>query len=278
MPSGVEGLEQRQVLSASGVSQVVATVPMAPLAAAVSPQNDTLNTAEVMGFLQNDGGSSGTTWTQSGTVNKTSDPWDYYKFVMTSPTHVKITLTGMSSDVDIVLRTASKVLATSSKGGTASELIDGRLSGGTYYIQVKKYGSGSSSYTLKVFSGDYSMGTAWNLGGKTSASGVTVSGRIGTTDAVDYFKFTVSGNRGVDVYLSEMTHDGDLEVLNSSGTVIGRSVNAGTTPDRVRLNLKTGTYYIRVKPYSGVANLLSSYTLKYTNAVSGGYATQIGKV
>lgn len=270
-----ELLEERRVLSA------VATVPQAALvesAGRVTTQNDTLTTAVYLGGINNDGGSSGTDWTASGSVSKSSDPWDYYKFTSTRPTHVKITLSGLSSDVDIFLRNQTKSIAKSDKSGTATEVIDWLLPAGTHYVQVKKYGSGSSNYSLRVSVGDHSTSTAVILPAKTASGGVIVNSTIGFQDSYDYYKFTISSNRGVDIYLSGMNRDADLELLNSSGRVIGRSDFGGTTPDRIRMNLSAGTYYIRVKPYSATAHLVSNYTLRYTNAVSGGYATQIGRV
>jgi len=64
-----------------------------------------------------------------------------------------------------------------------------------------------------------------------------------------------------------MTQDLDLEVYDSSGRLVGRSINGGTRTDFVNLsNASAGDYYVRVFP--GVSGARSAYALRFGLTVS----------
>ncbi|WP_409939617.1 pre-peptidase C-terminal domain-containing protein, partial [Microcystis sp.] len=62
-----------------------------------------------------------------------------------------------------------------------------------------------------------------------------------------------------------MTAGADVQLLNSSGSVIASSTNGGTASESITSQLSAGTYYIRVYPYTGDTN--------YNLAVSATTAT-----
>ncbi len=89
-------------------------------------------------------------------------------------------------------------------------------------------------------------------------------------DSNDYFKFRLNNTAGPSDYVridSPYTgSDMDLQLLNSSGQVIGTS-NGSTNHEQISLNgLPAGAYYIRVYPYSGVN---PEYTLTIDPAADG---------
>jgi len=91
---------------------------------------------------------------------------------------------------------------------------------------------------------------ARNLGALTGS--LSVSDFISTTvDPNDYYRFNLSIPGSISLLLNGLSSDADLHLLNSSGTVIARSENFGTTQEAIALkNITAGTYYVRVFPYS----------------------------
>ncbi len=75
---------------------------------------------------------------------------------------------------------------------------------------------------------------------------------VGTTDTNDYYKFTLSNTSNFNLTLNGLGADANVQLLNSSGSVIQSSTNGGTTQDTISRSLSGGTYYVRVYPMSGV--------------------------
>lgn len=98
-----------------------------------------------------------------------------------------------------------------------------------------------------------------------SLTPITYSDRIGGTDPNDYYRLSVSSQSALNLTLTGLSADADLELLNSSGVVIAHSRNWGTAPDAITRILDVGTYYIRVYPFMG-AN--TSYNLTVSAATS----------
>ncbi|TRT99968.1 MAG: peptidase S8, partial [Microcystis flos-aquae Mf_QC_C_20070823_S10D] len=81
----------------------------------------------------------------------------------------------------------------------------------------------------------------------------------------DYYRFTLANSGNFNLGLTGMTADADVQLLNSSGSVIASSTNGGTASESITSQLSAGTYYIRVYPYTGDTN--------YNLAVSATTAT-----
>lgn len=94
-----------------------------------------------------------TSLTRTGAVGgtgSTGDPQDYYRFELSSVRNVTVTLTGLSTDVDIeVLDQFGNLLFFSRNGGSSSETINmANLGIGTYFIRVLAFSTAVSNYTL----------------------------------------------------------------------------------------------------------------------------------
>ena len=102
----------------------------------------------------------------------------------------------------------------------------------------------------------------------TGTHSTTVYGNTGSgSDIHDWARFTLSGRTSGTIQLSGMTQDLDLELHNSSGTRIDRSIRSGKSTDTITLtNLAAGTYYVRVVP--GVTGARSAYALRFGLTVS----------
>ena len=77
---------------------------------------------------------------------------------------------------------------------------------------------------------------------------------VGSTDTNDYYRFSLANSGNFNLNLTGMTADADVQLLNSSGSLIASSTNGGTASESITGQLSAGTYYIRVYPYSGDTN------------------------
>lgn len=93
--------------------------------------------------------------------------------------------------------------------------------------------------------------------------GTIYNAYIGSTTDVDYFKFTQSSTGYINVSLTNLPKDYDLYLYNSSGTLVAKSVNGGTSSEAIKYNAKkTGTYYVKVVGYNGANSTSAAYALK----------------
>ena len=82
------------------------------------------------------------------------------------------------------------------------------------------------------------------------------------TDREDWFRIRLNGRTSGTISLSGMFQDLDLQLRDSSGRVIRRSINGGTRTDTIRVNsLAAGDYYVRV--YKGTTSARSAYALRF---------------
>jgi hypothetical protein len=200
-----------------------------------------------------------------------TDTNDYYSFSLANSSNFNLGLTGMTADGDVqLLNSSGSVIASSTNGGTASESITRQLSAGTYYIRVYPYQSANTNYNLAV------SATSIDLAGNTlaTARAITVGSSItsytdwvGSTDTNDYYSFSLANSGNFNLSLTGMTADGDVQLLNSGGSLIASSTNGGTASESITSQLSAGTYYIRVYPYQS-AN--TNYNLAVSATSDGG--------
>jgi hypothetical protein len=200
-----------------------------------------------------------------------TDTNDYYSFSLANSSNFNLGLTGMTADADVrLLNSSGSVIASSTNGGTASESITRQLSAGTYYIRVYPYQSANTNYNLAV------SATSIDLAGNTlaTARAITVGSSttsytdwVGSTDTNDYYSFSLANSSNFNLSLTGMTADGDVQLLNSGGSLIASSANGGTASESITSQLSAGTYYIRVYPYQS-AN--TNYNLAVSATSDGG--------
>ncbi|HIK14585.1 MAG TPA: tandem-95 repeat protein, partial [Leptolyngbyaceae cyanobacterium M33_DOE_097] len=100
--------------------------------------------------------------------------------------------------------------------------------------------------------------TALNLGSNLSSTG-SFAGAIGTGDLNDYYQFSIGNTSLVQLDLTGLTNNLDLELISSTGTTIQLANQPGNTAELISRTLSAGTYYARVFS-TGVA---SSYNLAF---------------
>ncbi|PPJ64318.1 pre-peptidase C-terminal domain-containing protein [Cuspidothrix issatschenkoi] len=77
---------------------------------------------------------------------------------------------------------------------------------------------------------------------------------VGSTDTNDYYSFSVGTPSNWSLSLTGLSANADVQLLNSSGSVITTSQNGGTTSESIARQLSAGTYYLRVYQSSGNTN------------------------
>ena len=196
-------------------------------------------------------------------VGISNDPNDYYSFSLSNPSTVNISLTGLSNNTDIELYDADRnYIDGSFSFGTEDELISTALPAGTYFIKVLAY-EGETQYNLSLQS-ENATGVPDDNGGNDLNSALPIalnnnySNWVGIEDTEDYYKLLLNSTTKIQVQLTGLSADADLELLDASGNIVSFSENGGPEDENIIQLLESGTYYLRVKPFGGV---FTDYTL-----------------
>lgn len=97
----------------------------------------------------------------------------------------------------------------------------------------------------------------------TINKGTVYNAYIGNSTDVDFYKFNQSSIGYINISLTNLPYDYDLYLYNSSGTLVARSYNSGTSPESISYYArKTGTYYVKVVGYNGAYSTSTAYSLK----------------
>ena len=81
---------------------------------------------------------------------------------------------------------------------------------------------------------------------------------VSPTNLNDYYRFSINTPSHLNLNLSGLTANANLNVLDSQGNVLNSSANDGTMPETIDALLNVGTYYLQV---SGSANVQTNYLL-----------------
>ena len=192
----------------------------------------------------------------------TGDRRDFYRFSLSGESRFDLNLTGLSDDADIyLLNENGRTINRSLSWGSTSESISQDLDAGTYYVRVKGYGSSSTDYTLEMSAtlqdgAGNTLAAARNIG-TLSAQQTFQDSVSGTSDPNDYYRFNLAQRADFSLSLSNLSADADVQLLDSSGKLLKRSIRSGSRSEDISLRLETGNYYVRVYPY----NASTDYTL-----------------
>jgi trimeric autotransporter adhesin len=193
----------------------------------------------------------------------TVDVNDYYRFTVAANSVLNLAVGGLDGDADVyLLNSAGVQIGLSGNDSNTAESIQQFLAAGTYYVKVTAFTGNTTNYTLSLSASPDNAGntlaTARNVG---VLSGLrTFQDNVGTNDSNDYYRFTVGVNSNFRLALSSLTSDADVQLLDSTGTLITSSTLAGSNPEAINRFLAVGTYYVRVIPYSGSTNYNLSLT------------------
>ncbi|HEY9665187.1 MAG TPA: S8 family serine peptidase [Coleofasciculaceae cyanobacterium] len=122
-------------------------------------------------------------------------------------------------------------------------------------------GSSSAPLTVTAEPGD-GFGQALNVG--TLDGSRTFEGFVGSNDLNDYYQLTLITPGSLNISLDGLTADANLQLFDSSGVLVGGSVQFGNEAESLNVSdLAAGTYYIQVYQYSGDTN----YTLDLSTSL-----------
>lgn len=122
-------------------------------------------------------------------------------------------------------------------------------------------GASSTLLTVTPDPGD-GFGQAFNVG--TLEGSRTFEGFVGSNDPNDYYQLTLITPGSLNISLDGLSADANLQLFDSSGTLVGGSVHFGDEAESLKVSdLAAGTYYIQVYQYSGDTN----YTLDLSTSL-----------
>jgi uncharacterized protein YdeI (BOF family) len=173
--------------------------------------------------------------------------------------------------------TSSGTWLTGSATGT-SLAISGLSASTAYEFQVMANCTGSSSAfsassnfsTTAASCTDVYESNNSRANAKSIPVNTNITARIGSSTDKDWFVFsTVSGATNIKVVLDQLPLDYDLNLYNSSGTLLTTSQLGGTAAETIIRNTTSpATYYVRVIGYSGAFSTTSCYNLRVNTSAS----------
>ena len=177
-----------------------------------------------------------------------------------------------SIDIKASTATTWTNLSNSFTGTTAN--VTGLTASTTYDWRVRtNCSSSSSTYSQAQFTttagtgacpGIYDTSTNGTLSGAaTIPYNTDVFGTIDLGSDRDYFRFAITNAGTATATLTNLPANYDLYILNSAGTTLAQSLNAGTTNESIARTYTAGTYYAYVRPRNNSSfNSTQCYTLK----------------
>ncbi len=117
----------------------------------------------------------------------------------------------------------------------------------------------SSDVAASDFVGD-TLSTAHNFGDANGAT-LQIEDSVSGTDRYDFYRFRLGTTAAIDLQLTKLVADADLQLLDSQGNVLNSSLTFGTSDEAIRRSLDAGVYYIRV---SSFLSATTAYRLNLT--------------
>lgn len=208
---------------------------------------------------------------------------DVYSFTLDTASNVTINLSGLSADADLVLIEdinanglsdedfpgLEEIIEVSELEGTVSESIDILLQAGEYFIEVEQY-EGDTNYDLSLNATPFvpptdtipnTIPNAFDLG-VINDTQVEVSEHVGSTDTVDYFKFTLDTQSDLDLELTDLSANVDIRLIQDADEngrvddeeVIDFASSPGDEDKYIFVpDLEEGDYFIELENVNGEA-------------------------
>ncbi|MCF3569017.1 PPC domain-containing protein [Planktothrix agardhii 1806] len=201
------------------------------------------------------------------------DNSDYYQLSLPQVSTLELNLTNTKTNLSLYDNKGSAINSDYQTGKLVSN-----LQAGTYYVEVAPdYNVSSANYDLQVSAtprvdtAGNTINTAQDIG-TLGATAVTKTDWVGDIDTEDYYKFSLTGNSTLNLNLSGLTQNADLYLIDSNGSDIAYSNQAGKTDESILNNLTPGTYYVRVNSNGEDTN----YNLKLSaTAIADGAGNDI---
>ena len=184
---------------------------------------------------------------------------DSYSFTLTKESDVNIILDGLIANADMRLLTEDgTVINTAYNKGAKPERISSFLEAGEYILEVLAVGSAKTDYRIDFITGEPDptattkpLPTGELLGTLERDSDPLVeSDRLnykinGIKDTQDYASFILPQTDVVNINLTNLKGDTDIELYNSQGETLG-SFTSNKKNEEIELSLADDTYVMRL--------------------------------
>jgi hypothetical protein len=95
---------------------------------------------------------------------------------------------------------------------------------------------------------DNAPGGALNVGSLTGTR--KFRGKVGLTDKVDFYSFSLSGRSSFNLKLDKLKNNVDVALIQN-GQTVAKSTRGGKKPEAIAATLEAGTYFVKVSQKSG---------------------------
>ena len=237
-----------KILSRTGTNYKIETSAIALGLIPVDNAGNTIDKAKNLGTL-------GSTVTVAndfvGNFNGlATDDTDYYQFTLTENSTVNLKLSGLSQDATLYLHQAESlggaVIQISANTGSADENITRNLRPGTWFVFVLHGGEGTnykfeasaiSLGAIPVDNAGDSFEQAKDLG-VLSATPIIANDFLGdfnglTRDDSDYYQFTLAENSTVNLKLSGLSQNVNIQLFDAQGLGVQYSATAGNADELI---------------------------------------------
>ena len=193
---------------------------------------------------------------------------DRYFFNLSGEGRVDVTLDQLRANANLrVLDSRGSLMFDSRNPGRETEEVGEELDAGDYVIEVFPQNAAKTSYNLSVdfvgVLGEVDDNLPGEVIGELTQEYVRES-EIGFSDGEDYrdqndyYTFTLSEDTRVEIDLDNLRANANMELLDSSGSLITRSKKKGKQSESITEELEAGDYRVRVYPQGSAK---TDYTL-----------------
>ena len=191
------------------------------------------------------------------------DAVDYYTFTLTARKVLGLGVRGQSIDLDVHLEDENGARVASSSPPQVDpdvEWLKRTLEPGTYYVRVEAAADGATPYYVRFglkdpppADADATRDGATALDAAAAAQSVQYyrnkSLDRANGDRVDYYVFTLTGRKVLELGIRGQSIDLDASVENDTGTTLMRSwpPPRNRSVEWLKMTLDAGTYYVRVE-------------------------------
>ena len=191
------------------------------------------------------------------------DEVDYYSFTLTARKTLGLGVRGQSIDLDVHLEDEKGARVASSWPPPVDrdvEWLKTTLAPGTYYVRVEAEEDGATPYYVRFGLTDPPPAdTDATRDGATALDAVAAAQSVqyyrnksldrAGGDRVDYYSFTLTGRKVLELGIRGQTINLDASVENDTGTTLMRSwpPPRNRSVEWLKMTLDAGTYYIRVE-------------------------------
>jgi len=203
------------------------------------------------------------------------DRIDIWKINLNARSRFNLTLNGIAKRADAnvsLLNAAGRTIRASNKrGNRAEKLTNLQLAAGTFYVRVQlQRRSANTCYALTMsaapllspgdrFGDNFATATPRSLSSTLSVENDAIS----NADPNDFIQFTLPAPGQINLSLTGLSADANLELYDRNRTLIAASANPGATSESLSQRLVDygSTYYIRIAQAPGNE---TAYSLSYS--------------